>query len=122
MKENRNSLVKLDILDLLNAEYLVIKQPYKYLVKLKENLLSIEPNMFSDFFEIITFKDDKGYLQYSHEDDVIVQNILKKYNINMEMKQYSIIKSKEPNLISVVNYTFIQEYINKRKDKSKLSK
>jgi hypothetical protein len=78
---------------------------------LKDNLLSNDQNIFSDFFEIVTFKDRKGYLQYSYFDDQIVQNVIKKYNIDID--EYSIIKSKDPNLVSVVNYTFIQEYMNK---------
>jgi len=111
LEENRNLMIKSDIRDFINAEYLIIKQPYKYAVKLKENLLTNDQNIFSDFFELVTFKDNKGYLQYSYFDDGIVQNVLKKYNINMD--EYSIIKSKEPNLISVVNFTFVQEYMNK---------
>jgi hypothetical protein len=111
LDENMNSMIKSDIRDLIHSEYLIIKQPYKYAVKLKENLLSNDQNIFSDFFELVTFKDSKGYLQYSYFDDKIVQTVLKKYNINMD--EYSIIKSKEPNLISVVNFTFVQEYMNK---------
>ena len=111
LEENRHLMIKSDIRDFINAEYLIIKQPYKYAVKLKDNLLSNDQNIFSDFFEIVTFKDRKGYLQYSYYDDQIVQNVIKKYNIDID--EYSIIKSKDPNLVSVVNYTFIQEYMNK---------
>ena len=111
LKENRNLMIKSDIRDLIHSEYLIIKQPYKYAVMLKEKLLSNDQNIFSDFFELITFKDKKGYLQYSYDDEKIVNNVLNKYNIIAD--EYSIIKSKDPNLISVVNFTFIQEYMNK---------
>jgi len=111
LEEKRNSLIKSDVREFINTKYLIIKQPYKYSLKLKENLLSSENNIFSDFFELVTFKDTKGYLQYSINDDLIVQNILRKYNIKMD--EYCLIKSKDNGLISVVNYTFIQEYMNK---------
>lgn len=111
LEEKRNSLIKSDIRGFINSKYLIIKQPYKYSLKLKDNLLSNETNIFSEFFELVTFKDSKGYLQYSINDDLVVQNILRKYNIKID--EYCIIKSKDNGLISVVNYTFIQEYMNK---------
>lgn len=111
LEENQNLLIKSDIRDFVNAEYLIIKQPYKYALRLKDNLLSNDSNIFLDFFDLVTFKDKKGYLQFSYVDDKIVQDIMKKYNIKID--ECCIIKSKDPNLISVVNYTFIQEYMNK---------
>jgi hypothetical protein len=111
LEDKRNSLIKLDVREFINTKYLIIKQPYKYSLKLKENLLSNDINIFSDFFELVTFKDSKGYLQYSINDDMIVQNTMRKYNIKID--EYCIIKTKDDGLISVVNYTFIQEYMNK---------